>query len=157
MFNSLWIAAVSSSASITLSAGISSSLVLIMKMRYCTCKPLQLFLAFGLVQRHAFQMQTQLRHSVTPTDAHTWATRVGVCFLSYTSGYTLLIRSNQMYYNREYFRGFILCSFNQAVNEMERERSRESIFNEGFFFFCGVCKLFPLQQQKYFQFEVKQN
>lgn len=39
LFNSFSIAAISSSRSITVSAGIYSSLVLIMKMWYCTLKP----------------------------------------------------------------------------------------------------------------------
>lgn len=156
MFNSLWMATVSSSGSITLSAGIYSSLVLIMKMRYCTCKPLQLFLAFGLVQRHAFQMQTQLHRSVTPTDAHPRAARVGVCFLPRTSGYILLIWSNQTPMMNTLRVSFFICLKQLLTKCRERERERGRILAAGFFssvvfidcFLCSSRSIFNLMSSK---------
>lgn len=117
MFNSLWIASVSSSGSITLSAGVYSSLVLIMKMRYCACKPLQRFSAFGLVQRHAFQMQTQLHDSSAPRDDEYFRGFV-LCWFHQVVNKTLKGREREKkkhFYSRFFFssmvfRNCFLCS-----------------------------------------------
>lgn len=146
LFNSLRIATISSSGSITLSAGIYSSLVLIMKMWYCTWIPSSyswpLDFCSIMLSRCKHSCETHGRwNSWRKQTGHAWPTRARF-FLNLTYRPNLCV--------------WILPS-THLTSDWNVEIGKKS-FPVFFSFFCAAYKFVSSEQQlKCFQFDVKQS